>query len=330
MLITVTLNPAIDRRLHVMGFAPGQVHRTTAEHATAGGKGLNVARVIAQLGEPVEATGFLGGANGTWIRRQLDEAGIAHRFVDIAGPTRTCLNIIDDRTGISTEVLESGPIVSPEEQAALLDQVRIYAAAGACIVFSGSLPRGCAPVYYRQLIAAVVTSGGQAILDTSGEALAQGLAAGPCAVKPNEEEIARLARLAAGRAAGQENGHADGEAGGLDEAAITRALRGPLFRGVRCAVVTLGARGCLAAMDGRLYRVRMPTITAVNAVGSGDAFVAGLAVAWHRGLDPVGSLRLSAAAGASNAMQDRTGVIRLDDIARLLPEIEVSAEMESV
>ncbi|MBO7748339.1 1-phosphofructokinase [Paenibacillus sp. MWE-103] len=307
MIVTVTLNPSVDRRICVPQLALGRVQRAVSAHASAGGKGLNVARVVRQLGEEVAATGFLGGRNGEWIAKKLEQDGISGRFASIAGETRSCLNLIDLSDGSSTEVLEPGPEVTEEEMAALLDRIRELAAPETWMIVSGSLPGKCPPDYCGRLVEIASSRGARVVLDSSGEALRSGMLAGPYAIKPNEEEFLQLT--------------------GADRfseerlAALADDLR---RRGVRHTIVSLGSEGCAAMLGARLYRAKPPRVKAVNPVGSGDAFVAGLVVAWRRGADDSGALRFAAAVGAANALSEATGDVRQADIKALCERVAVS------
>jgi tagatose 6-phosphate kinase len=306
MIITVTLNPAIDKRLHVPQMKLGAVQRTSAQESTAGGKGLNVTRVVKQLGEQVLATGMLGGMNGEWIRQRLDRDEVSHDFVTIAGETRICLNIIDDSNGISSEILEQGPQISELEAAEMTDKIRKLAAPGVWMVMSGSLPAGLSAGFYGSLIEEAQKLGAKVLLDSSGPALIEGLKACPYVIKPNEDEIAQLT----------------GESV-FNESTFRQIASKLADQGLPNVIVSIGADGCLASIDGALYRVKPPRIEAVNAVGSGDSFMAGLAVAWKRGLNGADALRLATATGAANACSHGTGHVVLADVERLLAQVEI-------
>ncbi|MNI18427.1 Tagatose-6-phosphate kinase [compost metagenome] len=306
MIVTVTLNPAIDKRLHVPALKVGAVQRTSAQESTAGGKGLNVSRVVQQLGEKVLATGFLGGMNGEWIKQRLDRDGIQHDFVAVNGETRICLNIIDDASGTSTEILEQGPQVTEKETADLLNKIRQLAAPDVWFLISGSLPSGISRDIYAVIIREAQARGAKVVLDTSGPALLEGIQAGPYAIKPNQDEILQLT----------------GETS-FDEQSFANMMPKLAEQGINHVIVSMGAEGSIASFDGILYRVKAPRIQAVNAVGSGDSFVAGLAVAWERGWSGAEALRLATAAGAANAYSPGTGDVKLQDVERMMTEVQV-------
>ncbi|XID93555.1 1-phosphofructokinase family hexose kinase [Paenibacillaceae bacterium WGS1546] len=305
LIATVTLNAAIDKTYYVPSFEKGKVSRAEKVLSTAGGKGLNVARVLRQLGHAeVAATGFASGYNGQYIMKRVKEAGIRAEFVEATGESRLCLNFIDGKDGSSTEVLEPGPQVGAEHLTQFKAVLKRLSAEAAIVVFSGSLPAGLPAGLYAELIALSRNEGAEVFLDTSGEALALGVAARPSFIKPNEDEIASLLP-------------------DLDRGGLRQGVAALMKRGVPSVAVTLGADGAAAGSDGRLYRVRIPRIRAVNAVGSGDAFVAGYAYGRIRGWPAVECLKHAAAAGSANALSRTTGDVGASEHRRLLNEIAV-------
>lgn len=306
-ILCVALNPSIDKRLHVDRLRLGEVQRAINHESTAGGKGLNVARVVAAIGAKVSVTGFIGGSNGDWIRNRLKHEGIDQDWIVIAGETRVCLNLIDDREGTSTEILEPGSLISSCEADAFRKLWHDLAVPGRWITLSGSLPRGLGEAYYADLIAAAKSRGANVVFDASGAALAQGAASGPHTVKPNEEEFRQWT--------------------GSDPR-DTQAIRGLAeelgHRGVRTLIVSLGRDGCIAASPGgALWRSIPPSVQAVNAVGSGDSFVAGWTVASASGLALPDALRLATAVGAANALTETTGSVDRRTVEELLEQVIV-------
>jgi len=284
------------------------LHRTRGVITTPGGKGLNVARDARALGEKVTATGFAGGHNGRYIIDCLERLGLRHDFVPIAGESRICLNILDDRNGnpVSTEILEEGPEVSEEELEAMMRKISRLAAESSVMVFSGSLPKGAPDDTYARMTGLCAASGTTVCLDTSGAALREGIRGRPAFVKPNEKEITELiGRPAATR----------------EE--IAAAIGRLMDEGIRAVAVTLGAAGCLAGHEGRLYEAAAPPVTAVNTVGCGDAFTAGMAVAKARGEPFDRCLAFAVAAASAAAMTARTGEVIPEDVRRLLPLVKI-------
>lgn len=292
VITTVTLNASIDKTYYVHRFELGGVQRVARQIAEPGGKGNNVAKVITLLGGEVTATGFVAGSNGSFIEGSLTDRGIQTSFVHAAGESRVCLNIIDESTGTSTELLEQGPVINDHHIAEIKQTIHRLALQSSVVVLSGSLPPGAPIDLYADLIGIIHSTKARAFLDTSGGALSSGLQARPDFVKPNEHELAGWL--------GQDQ---------LMELEWAEAAQKLADQGIAQVCVTLGDRGAVAFIDGQGYRVIPPTVQAVNTVGCGDSFVAGMAFAEERGDSPEEKLRIASAAAAANAMSDRAGHI---------------------
>lgn len=292
MITTVTLHAAIDRTLYVDKFGVGQVHRVTRQVNEPGGKGNNVAKVIRQLGGEVTATGIIAGNNGVFIERNLTERGIRTAFIQSEGDSRVCLNIVDDSSGTSTELLGQGPTMSEAEVEAIKKKVQELATQSSAVVMSGSLPPGAPDTLYAELICIVRSVGTRAFLDTGGTSFSIGLSATPHFVKPNELELAEWL--------GQKPKDINGWA---------RAAHRLAHQGIDEVCITLGSDGALAILNGKAYLAKPPSIQPVNTVGCGDAFVAGMAYAGERGDSPDSRLRTAIAAAAANAMSSKAGDI---------------------
>ena len=192
MIVTVTLNPTLDKTLSVPALRPGEVHRARFLRQDIGGKGINVSRVrCAALGVASIPIGFLGGATGRAMRDGLVAQGYDARFVEVPGETRQNLTLLDEASGVYTKINEPGPTVGPEHLAALHALVAAMAAPGDLWALCGSLPPGAPADFYADLVTAVQARGAAAILDTSETALRLGLTARPAGIKPNSEEAAQ-------------------------------------------------------------------------------------------------------------------------------------------
>ncbi|HET9105451.1 MAG TPA: 1-phosphofructokinase family hexose kinase [Solirubrobacteraceae bacterium] len=308
MIITVTLNAAIDKTLEVPSFTPGRRHRTVDQRTMAGGKGVNIARAIKQLGQPVIATGFAGGATGTRIIEALGDESILNDFVRIHDESRTNTVVLDPTTGSHTEVNERGPAIT-EQELELFREKLLYLAQGASIcVFAGSLPRRIAPEVYPDLIREVHRLGVTTMIDTDGEPLRVATRAEPDVVSPNELEAEELV--------GYEFNDAEDHAQAVIE--MTRL-------GAREAIMTV-ADGCYARLlengSPSLYRVRVQEQEARSVVGSGDAFLAGYVAARYSGQAPVECLRFGVACGAESTQHFGAGIIDPVRVERLLGEVE--------
>lgn len=303
MLLTITLNPSIDRRYSVNGFEKGKIFRTDDYQYTPGGKGINVAKVIKAFDEPVVATGFLGGRAGGFIKEKLDEMNITSKFVSIKGETRSCIAILSD-DGSQTEILESGPIILKEDMERFYYLYERLIKDADVICASGSLPRGLDVGTYKVLIELANKQGKKFILDTSGEALEQGIEAKPFLIKPNKEELESLIRKTI-----------------YTENDVVEGAKSLINRGINIVAISLGGEGSLVFTNDYMYRVRTPKISAINPVGSGDSMIAGFAVSIKRNYDFEDMLRLAAACGTANAMEEETGKVDLSKVNKLMNEI---------
>src|SRR6202034_4747153 len=192
MIITVTLNAAIDKSLAVPNFRLGRRHRTVDQRTMAGGKGVNIARTLKALGQPVIATGFAGGATGTHIVEQLTEESILNDFVRIREESRTNTSVLDPTTGAQTEINERGPSVSAREVELFANKLLYLARGAAIVVFAGSLPRGVEPEIYASLIRELQRADVTTVIDTDGDPLRHAVRAEPQVVSPNVVEAEEL------------------------------------------------------------------------------------------------------------------------------------------
>jgi 1-phosphofructokinase family hexose kinase len=311
MIITVTLNAAIDKTLEVPNFRLGRRHRSVEQTTMAGGKGVNVARALKRLGQPVIATGLAGGPTGTRIVEQLTEESILNDFVRIREESRSNTAVTDPTTGEQTEINERGPAVSAQEVELFCDKL-LYLARGAQIcVFAGSMPRRIEPTLYADLIRELRKLGVTTIVDTDGDPLRQAVRAEPSVVSPNVLEAEELV------------GHEFND----DEDRLI-AVREMTELGAREAIMTSGD-GCFAKVadegGSQLYRVRVDPIETYSAVGSGDAFLAGYVAARYSGRPPAECLRFGVACGAESTQHIGAGMLDPREAERLESEIAVEA-----
>ena len=192
MIVTVTLNAALDRSLTVPIFKLGHRHRASSVLALAGGKGINVARALKRLDVPVVATGLAGGRTGTRIVEELTEEAILNDFVRIRDESRTSTAVVDPTAGTYTEINEWGPKVSESELAILLDKLRYLSRGASTVVFAGSLPRGVDEGFYADAVREMTRLGARVVLDAEGEPLRRGIEAEPWLVSPNQHEAEQL------------------------------------------------------------------------------------------------------------------------------------------
>jgi 1-phosphofructokinase/tagatose 6-phosphate kinase len=310
MIVTVTLNAAVDRTLTVPNLQLGQRHRASAALTLAGGKGLNVARALKTLGVPVVATGLAGGRTGTRIVEELQTEAILNDFVRIDGESRTSTAVVDPAGTSYTEINEWGPAVSESELQILLGKLDYLARGAELVVFAGSLPREVDPGFYGEAIRTLGRSGVRTVLDSDGEPLRFGVEGGPTIVSPNQREAESLV--------GQELN---------DDEDFQLALDRIREMGAQNVLITQET-GCLALLreDGELRRFRAvaPPIEPVSAVGAGDVLLAAFLAARHAGRPVEESLRLAVAAGAASVLEIGAGRFDPRQASRLQGAVEVT------
>lgn len=306
MIATITLNPSVDRRYMVKDFNKNGVFRAQQVEATAGGKGLNVARVIKQLGESVVTLGFLGGMNGEFIENELKKMGIINLFTKIKGETRNCIAILANDHS-QTEILEPGPEITEKEINNFLKEYDNILKKSKIICASGSLPQNVPVDFYNELINRAKKANVKFILDTSGEALKYGIKASPFLVKPNRQEVQDITGI-----------KINTERDLLKSAKILSKYA------IKILVISLGSEGSVVIHDDELYKVRIPKINAINPVGSGDSMIAGFAVALARGLNFEETINFATACGTANAMEQGTGMINMKNVEFIMGNIVIS------
>jgi 1-phosphofructokinase family hexose kinase len=318
LILTVTLNVAIDRTIAVPNFRQGHRHRAVETRSVAGGKGVNVARALALLGRPAIATGLAGGPTGQRVMGTLAEEGILGDFIPIAQESRLNLSVVDPTSGEQTEINERGPEVSPEEVEALVRRVDYLARGAQICVLAGSLPPGVDTDIYARMVKALRERDVAVIVDSEGEAMRAAMRAAPSVVTPNVLEAEELV--------GHEfEGSAD----------LVAGLTELLDLGAAEVVVTR-SDGCVAALgdstERTFYEVTTESLEPVAAVGSGDAFLAGFVAARYDGASPSEFLAHAVACGAESTQHFGAGAVDPDQVKRIragveVRELEVPAEV---
>ncbi|MFD9083927.1 1-phosphofructokinase family hexose kinase [Streptomyces erythrochromogenes] len=264
MILTVTLNTALDVTYRVPRLLPHASHRVTAVTERPGGKGLNVARVLAALGHKVTATGFAGGPVGSVVRNALAASpGVVDALLPCEDASRRTLAVVDEASGDTTQFNEPGPLITPAEWSRFLAHYEELVAGVRAVALCGSLPPGVPVGAYAVLVRVARAAGVPVLLDTSGEALRRGVAARPEIIKPNAAELAELT-------------------GSRDPLPASRDAR---RRGAHAVVTSLGAAGLLAATTQGAWQAAPPRPLSGNPTGAGDSVVAGLLSALAEGLD---------------------------------------------
>jgi 1-phosphofructokinase family hexose kinase len=277
-IATVTLNPAVDQSVAIPGFSAGTVNRVLWEQSDPGGKGVNVASFLADLGFSVAVTGLLGRDNAGVFEQLFAAKGMTDSFVRIPGKTRVNVKIIDETSQGITDINFPGPAATPADLAKLKRLIGTLAPDHDWFVLSGSAPAGVPLDFYAHLIRELKAAGKQVVLDSSGEPLRQGIAAAPWAIKPNIAELEELM----GRPL-------------PDLAAVIQAARQLLATGMGCVVVSMGREGALFVTADECLQAIPPDVAVKSTVGAGDAMVAGFVAGRMRGGSLADCARLATA-----------------------------------
>ena len=308
MIVTVTLNPTLDKMLSLPELKPGTFHRAKVTRQDLGGKGINVSRALLSLGIPSVLTGFFGGRTGQVMRTGLLETGLDVRFIDAPGETRQKLTLLDESRDQYTEINEQGPTITGEKLVEMETLVQELASPGDLWAFCGSLPPGAPDNTYAQLIRMVHSRGGRAFLDTSGMALTAGIEAPPFAIKPNSEEAAALLGMSLS----------------TDEEHVA-AGRQLQSRGISLVMLSRGAQGVILLFEESAFKAVPPPVPARSPVGAGDSAVAGLLWALSDRTTVAEMAARAVACGTAAAMQEGTGVGDRELVETLLAKVTVTS-----
>ncbi len=306
-ILTITLNPAVDVRYSIDNFSFGNVNRTKEIEKNAGGKGINVSRIINILGGDVLATGIIGGFTGQLFLKKLNKNFIKNDFLITDYETRTCVAIVAKNIEGITEILEAGDgdfEVSNHFKDKFLNILKDKTIKIICA--SGSLLKGIDPLLYNYLIEESHKQGIKFILDTSGKTLLSGIRAKPFLIKPNKEELEFVLNKKL-----------------ETEVDIINAAKDLISRGAENVIVTLGSNGALFITADKIYRGTFPKVIVKNTVGSGDSTVGGFAYALSQDKPLVECFKLGLGCGTTNAMLDSTGTIDLKTLNDILLEIKI-------
>ena len=308
MILCIGTTPATQRVMAFRKLTLDAVNRAATTLDGIAGKSVNVAKVLKALGEQPVATGFLGGDRGEQVRADLEARGIELAFVKVAPRTRQCSTLLDTSAGMHTELVEESQPVAAADYDELMRVIRRRVKGCRAVMMSGTItPSGPVDLYFQGAQIAW-DAGALPVVDAQGPALLEALRAKPGLVKPNRSELAATV--------GREL---------KDEAAVRPAMRELCERGAQRVAVTAG-QGPVLAFDGqRWWKVHLPRIEAVNPIGSGDAFAAGLVWRLLRGEDLGEACRWATAAGAANALTMLAGEVRRDDVERLAKQVSVEA-----
>ena len=306
MILTVTLNAAIDKRYVVSGFQEGEVNRVLECAYTPGGKGLNVSKPASIAGAEVVATGFVGGHAGNYIVDSLKPFGIKSEFYHMEAESRSCINIWDLEKKKQTEFLEPGFTVSEKDFDGFVEKFQELVKNADVVAMSGSVPKGLDGTAYQRLVSIVKDAGKKVILDTSGNLLKMGIEAKPTMVKPNIDEIRMLT---------------GSRCDSMDE--LIEAAKEIHRSGVEVVAISLGADGSVLVCEDGVYQAVVPKIDAVNTVGCGDSMIAGFALGFEKSLPIEECMRLASAISAAAALREETGFFVKEDMEKIYDQIMI-------
>ena len=308
MITTITLNPAIDKTCTTQNLVLGQINRMQTIHNNAGGKGINVARILRQYDFDVRTLGFIGGYSGAFIENQLREMKAVTAFTRINEETRVSTNVIAS-DGFITEILEPGPDISDKDMERFLSDYKLWLEESDLVVLSGSAPRGIASNIYAKLISIAKRQEKDVILDTSGELLVEGVREKPFMIKPNLKELEYLVKH---------------PVKGLENVAET--IRELNKTGIKHVMVSMGQQGLLYSISGedKVLYAKVPQLKAKNTIGCGDSVVASFCMSILRGDDMEETLRNAAAISAAAASEPSIAIVPIEKAKELYQLIEIS------
>ena len=304
-ILTVTLNPAVDNTYTTQTVIAGHVNRMRTAVKIAGGKGVNVAKILSQYGCEVAATGFLGGYSGSFIAGELQKRGVQCSFVETVGETRSNMNIVAD-DGYVTEILEPGPEITKEEEGRFMEQYTVLLEECGLVILSGSVAKGLKPDIYADLIRLASQKKVPVYLDSSGESLRFGIQAKPDLIKPNLKELEFIM------------GHKL-----KDREEVIEAARFLHDQGIARVIVSMGKKGLISVSKGGTFWAKAERIRAVNTVGCGDSVVASYAMSAIDDETEENAIRRACAVSAANATTIESANIPMETAETLLHNIIV-------
>ena len=310
MIYTITLNPALDRTIWIQKVRDDVSNRILEEKSFAGGKSVDVSKVLKNLGVDNIALGFVGGFAGRELEGRLLNEGIETDFVRVSGETRTNIIIHETDTGKQLAFNARGPEIKPDELMQFIEQLERLPC-GELVAIGGSIPLGVSPEIYRKIINLVKKCQAKVVLDVDGEALRQGIKALPNVIKPNIHELSELA----GR-----------ELKGLDD--VVSAARSINQQGVEIVLVSMGAKGILLVSDGQQYLAVPPNVNVESTIGAGDSSVAGFIFGLVQGKDLKQCLIYAVAAGTATTLRQGTALCQKDDFERIVPQVSITDLLE--
>jgi 6-phosphofructokinase 2 len=306
MIATVTLNPSLDKTVTVEELVVDEANRWTSLRRDPGGKGINVSRVIHELGGETIAYGFIGGFDGEALKHLLRQHGVPFDFTPIKGEIRSNFIITDSKTRRQTRIDAPGPNISRDELRKLIDKITRIKSKPDFLVLAGSVPPGVPADIYRQLIEKAKESGIKTVLDSDNKWLKEGIKAKPNVIKPNVHEAEELLEVQL-----------------RDELAIIEAVKALVSKGIEVAAISRGKDGLIVATKEKVLKVTSPQVEVRSTVGAGDSAIAGLVLKLSQGHGIEEASQWAAAAGTAATLTPGTELCRREDVERLLPQVKV-------
>jgi 6-phosphofructokinase 2 len=306
MISTVTLNPSLDKTVTVEELVVDEANRWTSLRRDAGGKGINVSRVIHELGGETIAYGFIGGFDGETLKHLLRQQGVPFDLTSIKREIRSNFIITDLKTCRQTRIDAPGPHISKNELRKLIDKITRIKIKPDFLVFAGSVPPGVPADIYRQLIEKAKESGIKTVLDSDNTWLKEGIKAKPNIIKPNVHEAEELLEVQL-----------------RDEVAIIEAVKTLVSKGIEVATISRGKDGLIVATKEKVLKVTSPQVEVRSTVGAGDSAIAGLVLKLSQGYGIEEASQWAAAAGAAATLTPGTELCRREDVERLFPQVKV-------
>lgn len=307
-IVTVTLNPAVDKYLYVDSCVPGDLHRVNSVKLYASGKGVNVSLALLGLGVKSDVIGLVGGEAGNFIKQSLQKVGLKTEFCEVPGETRTNIKLIEVTSGRATEFNEPGPTVSPECAATVIERILDKSRGADFVVLSGSVPSGFSSEVYGDLVRRIQGLGAKAIVDASGEVLKLAVAAKPFLIKPNRSEAEELVgyKLAT-------------------RSDFKRAAMDLLDLGVQIVIISDGPAGAIFVQDGEALWASHAPIAVVSPFGCGDALVAGFVASLVSKTPFDAAARFSLATATAAALSEGTSFPPREKVEALLSGVVIEA-----
>ncbi len=307
MIKSITLNPAVDKTIIVKDFKINSLNRVEKTFKDAGGKGVNVAKMINNLDGNIIATGFLGGCNGKFIKKEMDEMGIDHDFIKIKKETRTNIKMVDQINKTFADINEEGPFVAKKEILKLKEGIFSNLNPGDILTLSGSIPKGVNKNIYAELIQKASEKKIKTILDAEGEIFKKGIKKEPTLIKPNEHEMEKYFNT---------------EFENLEE--MITAAKTFLNEGIEMVMVSLGEQGALFLNSRKKIKINPLNLDIKSTVGAGDAMVAGLAFGLEKKMSVEEMIKLAAAASSATLVKSGTEMGKIEDVKKIIKKIEIS------